>query len=678
MNKRFLAVLLVVMAALAVLAIVLTLTTRGEEPLSDTALPVAWSADRTGQDEPHRFQAGGEKRADAPASDAASPESAGEVTHALTALATVRIEVDEAAQRASPVFAALTLEGAEKPAFSGEVGEFREWGVPPGRWELSLTGTGWLADVAQFELAVGGRQVVRVTARSRVAGLLVAARSGRPVEHATITPRFLHGEPGKLRDYFETPSLVVDAPQGHFALAGFNLPSGGSDFSFAVFEATSEGLLDAKSDFLPFQPAPFWSGVVIAFPDPILTGRVRGTGPDLGDVPVPGAWLQLVGEDVGLANFVLSGGGAFPTPGGPAPLGGATADVEGAFSFGPLPQAPTVLHARILVTADQWMELLSDPIVIDQQTTLHDVELRLHRGGRVYATLRVPLAASTGPGPRNPVARVESMTMTWLDSPPGMTPSTRAPMARQVIPSGDPEQALFEFDEGGLSAGRWRLVVPLAPNDSGTGHPLIEQMIIKEVEVLADQRTDVLLEYPSDKGGLTLAGTARFPDDFVPDSFEVFLMGPPEAGRLSTPVAYVRGNTGGEFELHHVPVGDWTLVTFAATLQRRDIAIGASFAHIGSSSPPPLHVDLTHPQLLIHAGETTRSRRLLLAGHCGDPILDASIAAGRISVRPDVNGDARIVGLLPARWTLRAEGEPPAQVDFEIPAGAGIVRVELP
>ena len=77
----------------------------------------------------------------------------------------------------------------------------------------------------------------------------------------------------------------------------------------------------------------------------------------------------------------------------------------------------------------------------------------------------------------------------------------------------------------------------------------------------------------------------------------------------------------------------------------------------------------------MQAGPLARGRRLRLAGSCGDPVLDALVALGRVSVQPDADGGARLFGLLPARWSLRAEG---GAVDFELPPGADVVHVELP
>lgn len=681
MTRRLLAVLLVGLAALTALAILMTLTTRGEEPLVDAAIQLGRSEGSSEKGIQPRFGAEDAGDAGTATNPLVTTTDRGQAPRSLSGTAIVRIEVHETATRASSVFARLLKEGEAQPSFSAEVDDVKEWSdVPPGRWQLVLTGTGWAADKNQFELVAGQRQVVRVTARNRVSGLMVAARSGRPVLRATLAPHFfsadavdLEGEP-----FTEIATIDVDAPNGHFALAGLNMPISGPEVRFVVVHASAHGFLEADSDPLPMQPEPFWSGVVIAFPEPILTGRVRGTDPDLGDVPVPGAWIQLVGVDASLDQFTFIGGVAFSEDNAPEPLAQVQANLEGGFVFGPLPQAPTVLRVRALVTAYHWMEALSEPIEIDQAAAPHDVELRVRRGGRMYATLHVPLAPRTGVGERQPIARAESMTLTWLDPPPGAPVPARAVMPRQVLPSDDPEAALFEFDQGGLLAGRWRLVAFLKPTNADSGTSLGMQTIMAEFEIVDGERTDVVLQYPLDKGGVRLTGTVRLPEDFLPQMFEVGLAGRPEDGRLPVPVAQAPVSGAGAFELPDAPAGDWTLVAFASTANRRDVAVAGTFVHVGNSSPPPIHFDLTLPELVIQAGEKTRGRRLVLSGRCGDAVLDAVIAAGRVSVRPDAEGGARILGLLPGRWALTAEGEPPAQVDVELIPGAAVVRVELP
>ena len=37
-----------------------------------------------------------------------------------------------------------------------------------------------------------------------------------------------------------------------------------------------------------------------------------------------------------------------------------------------------------------------------------------------------------------------------------------------------------------------------------------------------------------------------------------------------------------------------------------------------------------------------------------------------------------ILGLLPAHWTLTSDGDPPTEAEFDVPAGAPVVHVELP
>jgi hypothetical protein len=680
MSRRFLAVLFVVLAALTALAILLTLTTRGEEPLSDSALPFSrpQAVERgAGQPEFQSDRAG-------TGVDAASPGSADGASAAAQSLAssgTVRVEVHESAQRASDVFAQLRSDGAEEAAFSAKIEDFKEWsGVPAGKWQLTLSGLGWAADPDHFELVAGQRQIVQITPRNRASGLMVATRTGRPVTRATLTPQLFHGESKDLavEAYTETTPVNVIAPDGHFALAGFNPPYGQQDFRFLVLDGNAEGLLEGRSDPLPLQPEPFWTGVVIAFPEPILTGRVRGTDPDLGDVPVPNAGVQLVPVNFSLGKPLFISGTASWSDQDLQPLATTTADVEGAFAFGPVSRAGTVLQARILVTAWQWRPLLSEPIEIDQLAAPRSMELRLQRGGRVHATLHVPLLPETSSAPKQPVLRPESMSLTWLDPPEGATVPHWGAMPMKVEPSDDSQAALFIFDEGGLPSGHWRLDVTLSPAESVHGTNLGLQSITTEVQVVDGQRTDVELKLPADNGGAKVTGTVRLPEDFAPDVFEAALAAAPRDGRLLAPTVYGPVSADGQFELPDAPAGDWTLVISASTAGRRDIAFVATFVHVGTSSPPPIHLDLTRPVVDIQAGPSTRGHRLTLGGRCGDPVLDAAIAAGNLAVRPDSNGVARILGLLPARWTLTSDGSPPAQVNFELVSGAAAVRVELP
>jgi hypothetical protein len=683
MSRRFLAVLFVVLAALAALAILLTLTTRGEEPLSDTALQPSQQQAAGREAEQPKFQSdraapGGEA---ASPSDPAGADGASAAPQSLASSGTVRVEVHETAQRASDVFAQLQADGAEQPAFTATVADFKEWsGVPAGKWQLKLTGLGWAADPDHFELVAGQRQIVQVTARNRASGLMVERRTGRPVTRATLTPQFFHrgSEDSAAEPYTETPPLDVTAPDGHFALAGFNMPTGPNEFRSLILDGTAEGLLEGRSEPLAMQPEPFWTGIVIAFPEPVLRGHVRGTDPELGDVPVPGADVQLVPVNFSLDKPLFISGVASWSDQDLQPLATTTADVEGAFAFGPVSRAGTVLQARLLVTAWQWRPLLSEPIEIDQLVAPRSVELRLQRGGRLHATLHVPLQPATSSAPRQPVMQPTDMSLTWLDPPAGATVPHCGAMPMKVEPSGDPEAALFIFDEGGLPSGRWRLDVTLSPADSDRGSNLGLQSIITEVQIVDGQRTDVVLELPSDKGGLKVTGTVHLPEDFAPDLFEAALAGAPHDGKLPAPTVYGPVSADGHFELPDAPAGDWTLVISASTSGRRDIAFVAAFVHVGTTSPPPVHLDLTRPVVEIQAGPQTRGHRLTLGGRCGDPVLDAAIAAGNLAVRPDTNGVARIFGLLPARWTLTAESDPPAQVDFELTSGAGVVRVELP
>src|SRR5689334_21799935 len=142
MTRRFLAVLFVAVAALAALAILLTLTTRGEEPLSDAAIPASWSAAPVEEDGLPRFEAPGGQPADATSSDTTGLDPAGRSSRPLLELATVRIEVNESAQRATPVSAELNPEGGPDRALRATIGEAQEWTVRPGRWDLRLAGSG--------------------------------------------------------------------------------------------------------------------------------------------------------------------------------------------------------------------------------------------------------------------------------------------------------------------------------------------------------------------------------------------------------------------------------------------------------------------------------------------------------------------------------------------------------
>jgi len=593
---------------------------------------------------------------------------------ALAGTASLRVHVDCDAQRASPVGIALLASDGNQHAYVTITGSEHAWtDLWPGRWELQLTGTGWELSETVVQLAAGQPAEVQVRPRNRIAGQLITVPSGRPVPLATLAfecasvPDALDGE----RNVFTPPEVQVLAPDGRFDLAGINLALGGLPWESVVVRARAAGLLEAESERLHFQPSPFWSGVIVGFPDPVLIGRVQAADADHGAVPVAEAEVCLVTAETTLDDVSLYGDWVMVNEGRRSlarTLSTTITDELGAFAFGPNATAPVVSQVRLLAYHAGYRILLSPPFELDQKAPASAHELLLLRGGRIHGRILVPRSAPGGA----PLAEPRQVQLLALDDTGAIRGNSRDLEAWPLDDTSPPDQSVHEFDVEGLEPGRYRVAARLqlaATADRPDGGTAV---LMQNVVVEAGARTDVELHHGAGSGTGILRGEVRLPEGRELELGQVALVQPAD---ISSPLAGTTLQPDGHFVFEGLAPGEAQLVVM--TRFADGLAFTTAPVRIVPGENPVARLRLDVPEVRLAIAAIHHGRRLLLGGSTGDPVFDGFLAQGRLALDAPSTGMASIFGLLPGTYQLSAEGPAPLEVPFELPPGRAVVHVDI-
>jgi hypothetical protein len=541
--------------------------------------------------------------------------------------------------------------------------------LPPGEYGLATPSPGWAVPEERLDLAPGARATVEMKPRNGIEGIVVGARSGRPVEdlsRLSVIGRVMD------QDGLETArDLLTDAmhlPGGALRIAGLDL----GDVDAVRFAAAAADEEAWFTDWMPMPPQPFWSDVLVPVAELVVHGRVTTVEPPQG--PVRDATVVLVPPDVALRDVRFAGENLYLAPARPGdrePSLRGVAHTDGAGEFA-MRTVHTATEARVLAWAPGRLPSLSPVVGVPLGDPPVEVNLALGHGGEV----RVLVHAAARPTAEGTEVQVdEEPRRVSLEPLEGGLVSSTGALTEWLRRCDGALPGEVDYDARFTSVTPGEYLVSallMSPERDDQGRVLRGRVVVTEGAF-----AQVELRWNDPASGVTLRGRAVLPADFELGESDVSLVrrGAPIDG-ATLPQAMDHLQPDGRFELSGVMPGEHVILIHAYDRTYADLAVGVAPVSVGDSPLPELRLDLSAPEIRVRAPADLRTWRVRLASQTASAELDALLALDYIGVKPaDETGDARLFGLPPGRYTLKPTCEPPRNVEFEV--GNGPLTIEL-